>query len=230
MKSWNNYNIYQNTYYPEKVEDLILDKKEKIHKTLYNNALNLAIIDDLNDDEPLFTVITDEPEMEEDIVRCYRTYFIDEEGETIYSDWKYTPTYDIVKNLENVELGYVDLIEWRIYEDDTYAVTFYDPTDAVVVSKKLRKKFDKDGKLIGIDGYVKWIFELRPYWENDYNAKIMARYPLLKTIDDEYPYNNITEYNYVKGTAVLENKIENTKKKIKFSNISTDDSVKIQLF
>ena len=208
MKNWFNFNISQKTYLPTPYSEVISNSSEEIHKQLYDHALSIAIIKNIG---KYFEVTTGIPEFEDDIVRC-----------KLNSDnvWEFVPSYD---GLESVECGYVDLSNWRIYEDLSKPVLFYEPTTVLFISKTI-------GKKNGVLKYSKFKIDLSEYWNNEYNVEFLKHIDGIHSIDYEYPFNDIIEYDYIKAKAKLENRVENKTKWIRFDEISEDDTLKTQDF
>lgn len=207
MSNWSTVFVNQNIYDPLTVEEVVTDKFNIIHKELYNNAIKFAVIDNIG---KYFEVTKGKPDIEEDCILC----LYDEENET----------WDLASSLDGIDedkCGYVDLIDWKIYEDDYGVTRYFHPTKAVFTSRTFK---NTNNQL----RYIKFTIDLTDYWFNEYNAAIAKRYNIFNSIDWCYPFNDIIEYDYVKGLATVENRVDNKTSKIRFRNISMDDELQIQ--
>lgn len=210
MKNWINFNISQQTYKPVSVQDIVSDKAEIIHKILFDNALSIAVVDNINSEDPFFKI-------EE-----YSKILDVEDGSIIkfYKDKnKYVFIKDIPENLSIDDIFCVDLNKYRIYENIKNTKNFYDPSTVTFISKRYDKR-----------GFKKLTIELNKYWDNSYNKEFLSNAELKQTIDYEYPFNDIIEYDYIKAKAKIENRVENKIRWIRFNEISNNDDLNIQLF
>lgn len=213
MKNWLIFQNHQVTYYPETIDDITQDNKIIIHNELFNNALYAAIADNIG---IYFDVIDEIPEYEEqtNYICCFYSK----------NKWHYYDKYDLEITDEIEKIGYVDLVEWRIMEKEGDALKFYDPTIAYFIRKRFKLNINEKYK------YNKFEIDLKPYWNGEYNKKIFAKHNILQNIDGEYTFNDIIEYDYVKGLATIENRVENRISKVKFLEISEDDNLNIQTY
>lgn len=209
MQNWVKFNINQNTYNPVTVKDIVSDKPEIVHKILFETALAMAVVNDLNKEDSYFVVEEYNGEdIYDSIVKCY-----------IKND-----KYVYVENFaDNDDKRYiVNLNRYKIYEDTSDAKTFYDPTYAIIISKRLDNKNKLNFRKLKID--------LSKFWENEYNKEFLSKIKPLNEKNDEYPFNEIVYYDYIQGKAKLENKVEGKIKWVRFDEISEDDNLDVELY
>lgn len=212
MSSWLKYNLSQNTYNPVSVNEVVTINYDKIHQILFTKAMHLALVDYAQKSNNNLEIIEEKfnDEFYDDVIKCFK----------YKNKWIYCESYDGLDS--SYTLGYIDLSNWRIYENTNNAKNYFDPTSIICISKSL---INKKGQL----QYEKIVIDLTPYWDNKYLKEIGIK-EHLEIIDEKYPFNEIIEYNYINAKAKIENRIEGTKNWINFSEISENDTLKIENF
>lgn len=204
--NWLNYNISQQTYSPKTVSDVATNKFNKIHENLFENAKHKAIIEALDDNgEYIFEH------------QIYNSLF-DNEDNVIYLDENNNETNDKEKIVYVINLDDYKITEHVPQDRNHYLL----PSFIIVSPRKIIKD---NGKI----SLTKHKIDLENWWESEYElSKIYDGASLITNkLDDWYPFNDIIFYDYVRGKATLENRVEMKERKVNFDRISTDDEIKI---
>lgn len=119
-------------------------------------------------------------------------------------------------NCKQIKNEFVDLDKYKLIELDT-TTNYLLPTKLLVLvrTNKLHKR-----KIIDLSKYWNYEYELSKNFFDDNNM-------ITNKLDNWYKYNDIVGYDYIKGKATLNNRVETKQRKIDFRKISIDDEIKI---
>lgn len=202
--NWLNYSVSQQTYSPKTFSDVSTNKFNKIHERLFEDAKHKAIIKSkIDNDNYIF-----ERKYDLENNTSYNCIYLDKDNNEVDKNNAY---------------AFIDLDDYKISEYVPNNRNHYLlPSYLIITTRKIYKeKFSPNIKKFTVD--------LDEWWENEYElSKIFDGSALLTNkLDDWYPYNDIIYYDYIKGKATLENKVEMKTRKVNFNHISVDDEIKI---
>lgn len=206
IMNWLNYNVSQQSYSPKTFTDVITNKFNKIHERLFEDAKNKAIINTKTDDgEYLFKHVSVPQDTTPELYNC----ILCDANNNVVSDINSASFY--------IDLDDYKLIE-HIPEDRNHYLL---PSYLIITNRIIYNDSCPSINRVTID--------LDPWWENEYEISKIFDGSSLQTnnLDDWYPYNDIIYYDYIKGKATLENRVEMKTRKINFENISVNDEIKI---
>jgi hypothetical protein len=201
--NWLNYSLDQNTYKPKMVEDVVSNHNNVIHNLIYEDAKHKSILNAKEGENYIF-------ERQE---KTNNTQFFNNGHYIFLQDDKITET-----TKDNCSY-FIDLSKYKINEINSSSDTYIDIPSISVTHKTYNN---------GILQLKRYEIDLSEWWNNDYeNYQINIPDSIANHLLDWYKYNDIIEYDYIRGNATLENRVEYKKRKIKFKNISEEDTLDI---
>lgn len=204
MTNWQIINLDQNNYNPIGVNDIISNKHNTLHNKLFESAKELALINYV-DNNGNYVFLNE-----------YNEYVKFEDNDIIlFVDEKYN------KTTKDHAKYYVNISDWKIIEVNNINDDYLSAPSIICT---LRNHLSNNG----IVSVVKYYIDLSPWWKIEYLSEETRRNTGLTTeILDKYPFNEIIYYDYINETAILENRVETSKRKIGFKEISNDDVLNI---